>query len=258
MRIFDLHSDIIHYIKKRDISVESNFEFMEVGNKVCYAIFIPEEQKKSEEYINELIDIKKKIISLNELSIFSIENIPGIAYLGNEELMQGVKYISLCHNLTNEFCDSSTDQHQTHEGISAKGKRIIRIANKEEIMIDISHASDKAASDIILFSELPVLASHSNCYSIHQNPRNLNDELIDQIALSHGIIGVTLLPKCLGSSNPVVIRDHIFYLEHRIGEQFIGIGTDFFGGGIRIPYRGISSIINNENILYNNARRLLE
>jgi len=56
------------------------------------------------------------------------------------------------------------------------------------MLIDVSHLGEKSFWDIIALTKNPVIASHSNCYSLDQHYRNLKDEQIRAIAQSGGVI----------------------------------------------------------------------
>lgn len=147
----------------------------------------------------------------------------------------GVRYITLCHNKNNQICDSCTDEPY-HNGLSEFGKKLIKKMNKVGCMIDISHASDKAAADVLEISELPIIASHSNAKNICDHPRNLNDYLLEKIAINQGVVQVSVLPRCLpyrNEGNPSLtdFMMHVDYIAGKFGTNFVGIGTDFDGGG---------------------------
>lgn len=144
----------------------------------------------------------------------------------------GVRYITLCHNYNNHLCDSSTDNPSYNNGLSDFGKRVVRRMNELGIMIDISHLSDKSAEEVLDYSQLPVIASHSGCYAIHKDPRNMDDRLLKKLASNGGVIQLTLLPKCVGHDYDIPsFINHIVYTYNLIGIDHIGIGSDFDGGG---------------------------
>ena len=82
----------------------------------------------------------------------------------------------------------------------------------------------------------PVIASHSDCYSINPHYRNLKDEQIKAIAKNGGYIGINFYDKFLdadGEKNGSTIEkvmEHIDYIKNLVGADYIGIGADFDGG----------------------------
>jgi microsomal dipeptidase-like Zn-dependent dipeptidase len=143
----------------------------------------------------------------------------------------GIRYLTLCHNFSNQICDSSTDK-PIHGGLSNFGKKIVKKMNDLGMIIDISHASDKTVYDVLELTELPIIASHSNSRAICDNPRNLSDELLEKIAKNGGVVQVSVLPKCVGGGQSLYdFVDHILHIVNQIGINHVGIGTDFDGGG---------------------------
>jgi membrane dipeptidase len=106
----------------------------------------------------------------------------------------GARYITLCHTRNNDICDSSTDRDgHEHEGISDFGREVVQEMNSLGIMIDVSHMSDKAFYDVIEISQSPVIASHSNTRAVCDNPRNLSDEMLLELAENDGVIQLCLV-----------------------------------------------------------------
>lgn len=143
----------------------------------------------------------------------------------------GISYLTLCHNYNNQLCDSSTDRPR-HNGLSDLGRQVIKEMNKLGMIVDISHLSDRSAEDVLNISDLPIIASHSGCYTVWPNSRNINDKLLEKIAKSGGVIQITLLSKCVGQNFDILsFVNHIDHLKKLIGINYIGIGSDFDGGG---------------------------
>ena len=106
----------------------------------------------------------------------------------------GTRYITLCHTRNNDICDSSTDRDgPEHEGISDFGREVVREMNSLGIMIDVSHMSDEAFYDVLEISKSPVIASHSNARAVCDNPRNLSDEMLLELAEHDGVIQLCLV-----------------------------------------------------------------
>jgi len=77
-----------------------------------------------------------------------------------------------------------------NSGLTKLGERLIGYCNELGIIVDVSHASDKAFYDIAAITKIPFLASHSNAREICPNNRNLKDDMIRTIAERGGIIGL--------------------------------------------------------------------
>jgi len=107
---------------------------------------------------------------------------------------QGVRYITLCHSSDNDICDSSTDRRNPEDrGLSEFGRQVVAECNRLGMIVDISHASDKSFSDVLAASKAPIIASHSSCRAVCDNPRNLTDDQIRALARRGGVIQICFL-----------------------------------------------------------------
>jgi len=89
----------------------------------------------------------------------------------------------------NEWADSSTDK-PAHNGLTDFGKDVVREMNRQGIIVDISHVSDKTFYDAIETSKAPVFASHSSCRAICNAPRNMTDDMMRALAKNGGVIQI--------------------------------------------------------------------
>ena len=69
-------------------------------------------------------------------------------------------------------------------------------------MVDVSHASEKTALDMIAASKAPVIASHSNVLAIAASARNLSDALLVAIGKSGGLVQVVALDGFIRATPP--------------------------------------------------------
>jgi membrane dipeptidase len=101
----------------------------------------------------------------------------------------GVRYMTLSHFYNDEWADSSTDK-PAHNGLTDFGKDIVREMNRQGIMVDISHVSDKTFYDALQVSKAPLFASHSSCRAICNHVRDMSDEMIKALAAKGGVIQI--------------------------------------------------------------------
>ena len=99
----------------------------------------------------------------------------------------GVRYMTLAHFATNSFSDSMTGD-TVHNGLSNRGRELVREMNRIGMIVDVSHISDKAVLDAVAESRAPVIASHSSVKAIAPIVRNMPDEVIQAIAKKGGVI----------------------------------------------------------------------
>jgi len=101
----------------------------------------------------------------------------------------GVRYMTLSHFYNDEWADSSTDK-PAHNGLTEYGKEIVREMNRQGMMVDISHVSDKTFYDALEVSKAPLIASHSSCRAICNHPRDMTDDMIKALAAKGGVIQI--------------------------------------------------------------------
>jgi membrane dipeptidase len=113
----------------------------------------------------------------------------------------GVRYMTLTHTNTNGWADSSGSfsswdfdpkKYAVHDGLTPFGQEVVLEMNRLGMLVDISHVSDKALSDVLEVSKAPVFASHSSCRALSEIPRNLTDEQIRAIARKGGVVMVNI------------------------------------------------------------------
>jgi membrane dipeptidase len=101
----------------------------------------------------------------------------------------GVRYLTLSHFYNDEWADSSTDT-PVHNGLTAFGKDVVRELNRQGILVDISHVSDRTFEDALAVSRAPLIASHSSVRAMSDHPRNMSDDMIRALAAKGGVIHI--------------------------------------------------------------------
>lgn len=137
-------------------------------------------------------------------------------------------YISFTWNGENRFGGGAL----TSVGIKPDGKHLLEELHQKKIAVDLSHASDALAYDIIDYIEgrnldIPLMASHSNTRAIAALPRNLPFEIAQEIFRRNGLIGLNFCLKFLGENESFLPKHIIHWLEMG-GENHIALGADFF------------------------------
>ncbi len=101
----------------------------------------------------------------------------------------GVRYMTLTHMVNTDWADSSTDK-PAHNGLTDFGKQVVREMNRDGIMVDVSHVSDKTFWDALAVSQSPLIASHSSCRALCNAPRDMTDDMIRALAAKGGVIQI--------------------------------------------------------------------
>ncbi len=121
-------------------------------------------------------------------------------------------------------------------GLTAAGRRLVRLCNELGILVDLSHMNARGFHDVARLSTAPLVASHSGAHALCPSPRNLTDDQLRAVAESGGIVGVNFARAFLRAdgrggvetSLTEIVR-HVAYIAERIGVEHVGLGSDFDG-----------------------------
>ena len=82
--------------------------------------------------------------------------------------------------------------------LSDLGRSLIDEMNRLGVLVDLSHTSDAAAEQALLYSKAPVIWSHSSARAIHDVPRNVPDNILRLIGWGvNQTDGVVMVCDCL-------------------------------------------------------------
>jgi membrane dipeptidase len=191
--------------------------------------------KTSMEYINfynnEIKKYDQKIKDKNINLFLAIEG--GEALENNISNLEkfydrGVKLLTLTWNNENELGGGTN----SNSGLKKFGIDVIKKMDELNMIIDVSHASEKTFWDVCKFSNSSIVASHSNCKQICKHKRNLTDDQIKAIRERKGLIGINLYSNFLKEDNKTNLYDVIKHIDHLLNlscENNICWGCDFDG-----------------------------
>lgn len=147
----------------------------------------------------------------------------------------GMRMFSLTWN---DSCFLCGGIGENKEGLTDAGRRVLKYCEKNGVIVDTSHISEKGFFELAESTSAPFIASHSNAAKICPNKRNLSDEQLDVIKERAGCIGINFYPpflNCTGTASVDDIIRHIEYIASKIGIEYIGIGSDFDGVENKLP-----------------------
>jgi membrane dipeptidase len=142
----------------------------------------------------------------------------------------GVGIVQMCYNTQNLV---GTGCYERDGGLSGFGHEVVAEMNRVGIMCDLSHVGPKTSEEVILASKKPVCYSHCLPTGLKQHPRNKSDEELRFIADHGGFVGVTHFAPFMAKGIDSTVDDYaeaIEYTMNIVGEDAIGIGTDFTQG----------------------------
>lgn len=264
MKVVDFHCDVLCKLLLDD---DLNFQGSEPGRlDVTYerlkaagtvlqtfAIYIPQSMNGRLEPILESVDrFHQMVLSCEDMiwvrtaqdlddcvrdgkigALLSLEGVDGLQ--GKMSLLRimhrlGIRAAGLTWNHANWAADGAMEPRGG--GLTIKGRRFVEECEKLDIILDVSHLSERAFWEVAELSQRPVIASHSNARAICDHPRNLTDAQIERLIANQGLIGVTFVPWFVSNAEVAGIDDLLRHIEHICelgGESHIMLGSDFDG-----------------------------
>lgn len=219
-------------------------------------------------------DIRKNLDNGKMSALLTIEGPAGFGY--DPQLLEdlykvGFRITTLGWNDNNLL----TGSHATGGGLTDLGREYVKEAQKQGMLIDVSHISDEGFWDIMDITSGPVAATHSNSRKICNVSRNLDDNMFRAICQTGGVVGINLYSDFLGGRGDLdTVCDHIFHFLTLDPEGIhIALGGDLDGcdslckdfSGIqdypklaqRLLDRGADRKL-IENIFWNNALEVID
>ena len=135
--------------------------------------------------------------------------------------------VGLTWNANNNLAGGAlSDGHLTEAGKAAVEK--LAAAG---VLIDLAHLNRSSFFEVVQLSK-PFFCSHACFGEVCRNPRNLDRDQIQAIVDSGGVVGLTLVGdflRAVGRAGFVDVYRHIKYFIDNFGDDFLCIGTDFYG-----------------------------
>lgn len=167
-----------------------------------------------------------------------------LSYLRNYYRL-GVRMITLNWNYENGIgfpnFDMDHEMHgyhtcDTQNGLTEFGIQYIQECERIGIIIDVSHLSDAGFYDVLKYTSMPFVASHSNARSVCSHARNMDDKMIKALASRGGVLGINFAADFLDENHEAgalskisSMVKHILYIKSIAGIDCIGLGSDFDG-----------------------------
>lgn len=294
MKFIDLHCDTASLLletkqKLKQNSLKVDIQKLQQGEAIAqfFAMYIDsKEVDSSYEYCVKMLDNFKNELLLNQDSISLCRNHNDLivakkenkigAFLSIEEgeaiegsldklryfKEQGISLITLTWNYENALGYSNFEWRDQTRGLKKRGFEVVEEMNHLDMLIDVSHLSDAGFQDLILNSKSPIIATHSNSRTMTNNPRNLSDTMLKQLADKGGITGINFfnnflvdgeLKEELEISTIADMTRHIKHIRNVAGVDVIALGSDFDGILNSVEIEDISQMSKLSDALYSSG-----
>jgi membrane dipeptidase len=181
--------------------------------------------------------------------------------------LEGVRCMTLVHFVGNDLGGAAVGQlarallHQDvrdrvkePQGLTPLGRAIVTRMMDLGIVIDLAHASDVLAADVLTMTEargVPVIISHTGSRALSGMERNLPDDLARRVVASGGLLGLSLFvdqlevpdhtppwPGAVPRSCDDVVA-HWLHFAALVGHDALVLGTDDNGTTVRAGPGGL-------------------
>uniref|UniRef100_A0A182TYB4 Dipeptidase n=1 Tax=Anopheles melas TaxID=34690 RepID=A0A182TYB4_9DIPT len=156
----------------------------------------------------------------------------------------GVRYLTLTHSCNTPWADASPVDEQVPvpslNNLSAWGRHVIWEMNRLGMMIDISHVSYGVMRDVLAHSRAPVIFSHSSAHAVFEHHRNVQDDVLRELARKRGIVMVNFYPLFVGGNTIDDVIKHLNHIRSITGVDHIGLGGDY--NGVAVTPEGLEDV----------------
>jgi len=174
---------------------------------------------------------------------------------------EGISAITLTWNYENALGYPNFEWEHQHKGLKPKGIEVVEAMNELQMLIDVSHLSDRGFEDVLKHSKAPFIATHSNARAMTHHPRNLSDEMLKKLADVGGLTGINFFNNFLVNGELkdkmeiAKIEDmlrHIKHIKNIAGVEVIGLGSDFDGIPNEVEIKDASQMSKLSDMLLKN------
>jgi len=145
----------------------------------------------------------------------------------------GLRIVAFTHFFDNELGGSLHGVSKA--GLTDFGRQVVARADQLEMVIDVAHASPQAVRDILALASRPVILSHGGLQGACDTPRNLSDELMQQITAAGGLVGIGYWASAVCDVSPAGIVKSMRYAVDLLGVDHVALGSDY-DGTVKVPF----------------------
>lgn len=126
----------------------------------------------------------------------------------------GVRYMTLTHNCNTPWsescCDARAPPFPSPTGLTDFGVAVVAEMNRLGMLVDLSHVSVRVMHTVLDVSKSPVIFSHSSCYALCPNARNVPDAVLERLVANGGVIMVNFCMVLCVCVYPLMRSDGVF------------------------------------------------
>lgn len=145
----------------------------------------------------------------------------------------GYRILGLQHFFDNELGGSL--HGVSGAGLTDFGRKAVAAATAKGMIIDVAHSSQAVVRDVLGATDRPLIVSHTGLRGHCDSPRNLPDNLMQEIAAKGGLIGVGFWDGAVCEPTTASIAAAIVYAIGLVGAEHVALGSDY-DGATTVPF----------------------
>ncbi|WP_243612190.1 dipeptidase [Shimia aestuarii] len=139
----------------------------------------------------------------------------------------GYRLIALQHFFDNAIGGSL--HGDGNHGLTEFGRELVQAVVDRGLILDIAHSSPQVAEDVLAMTDIPIVVSHTGIRNNCPVKRNYEDDLMQRIAASGGVIGIGYWADVTCDDSPAGVAKTIKAAIDLVGEDHVSLGSDFDG-----------------------------
>jgi membrane dipeptidase len=162
--------------------------------------------------------------------------------IGNLRVLyeRGLRMVGLVHFQATEAGYPMTAPEFYGQGLTDFGHDLVAELDRMGMVVDLAHLNAAGVWQALGEMRRPCVVSHSACRQLHDHPRNLTDQQLEQIGQRGGVVGIAAGRSFLGPGGLAAFLDHVEHALDVAGPHAVALGTDY--DGFIVPASGMGDV----------------
>ncbi len=157
----------------------------------------------------------------------------------------GVRYMTLTHNVHLEWADAAAMVPPHVNGLTPFGEDVVREMNRLGMVVDLAHTAPVTMAAALKVTQSPVIFSHAGARGVCSVPRNVPDDILQQLPANGGVVMVTFVAGFVDCDvakvmQPAMMRMNIAMREAKTDEERAAAKAEF--AAVKIPVPSIAKV----------------
>ncbi|GMV42767.1 MAG: dipeptidase [Myxococcales bacterium] len=153
----------------------------------------------------------------------------------------GVRAIGLAHFSKNAVCAPAKGRGADNDApLTDLGHQVVAAMGERRVIVDLAHVGRRAFFDALGCARGPVIVSHTGVAGVTPHWRNLDDEQIEGVAATGGVVGIIFARRFVGGRTIDHVLAHMDHVRKVVGASHVGLGSDY--DGAVVPVRGLEDV----------------